>query len=62
MVAIRLSCELAGQGEAEAEIVVPISRLVVVAVRDTAVLRVVDPAAAANHAVNALRRLTLNVR
>jgi len=56
MEAIRPSCEL--EGEAEADMVVAVVRLVVVAVRSAAVLRVVVPAAAAQHAVDALRRLT----
>jgi hypothetical protein len=52
--AIRLSVELGGRSEAEAEIVVPILWRVVVAVRDAAVLRVVVPGAAAIHTVRAL--------
>ena len=47
--AIRLSCEL--KGEAEAQVVVAVRRRVVVAVRSAAVLRVVVPAAAAVHPV-----------
>jgi hypothetical protein len=56
--AIRPSIELGGRNEAEAEVVVPILRRIVVAVRDAAVLRVVVPGAAANNAVRALWRLT----
>ena len=56
--AIRPSIELGRRGEAEAEIVVPILRRVVVAVRDAAILRVVVPRAAAIHAVRTLWQLT----
>jgi len=52
--AIRLSIELGGRSEAEADVVVPILRRVVVAVRDAAIHRVVVPGAAAIHAVRAL--------
>ena len=59
MDAIRLSCELQGNGdEAEADIVVAVCRLVVVAVSGTAVRSIVVPAAAADHAVPTLWRLT----
>ncbi len=53
--AIRPSREL--EGEAEADIVVAVVRLVVVAVRGAAVLRIVVPVAAAQHAVRTLWRL-----
>ena len=42
------------QDEAEADIVIAVRRRVVVAVRGAAVLSVVDPTAAAIHAVRAL--------
>ena len=58
MVAIRPSCELQGKGEAETEIVVAIVRPVIIAIGGAAVLRIVEPAAAAIHAVRALWRLT----
>ena len=51
---IRLSRELEGGNEAEAEVVVPVRRLVVVAIGGAAVLRFVVPAAAAIHTVVAL--------
>ena len=50
--AIRLSCELGGTDQAEAGVVVAIRRLVPVAVGGAAVPGVVDPAAAAKHAVS----------
>ncbi|WP_339133313.1 MAG: hypothetical protein WGN25_12430 [Candidatus Electrothrix sp. GW3-4] len=52
--AIRLSRELGGEGKAEADVVVPILRRVVVPIDGTAVHRVVDPAAAAQNAVRPL--------
>ena len=58
MVAIQPSGELQGKDEAEADIVVTVVRLVVVAIGDTAILRMIVPAAAANNAVRALWRLT----
>ena len=51
---IRLSRELEGDSEAEAKVVVPVRRLVVVAIGGAAVLRFVVPAAAAIHTVVAL--------
>ncbi len=51
VVAIRLSCELKGTGQAKADTIVTVRRPVVVAVRGTAVLRVVVPTATAIHAV-----------
>lgn len=56
-VAVRLSCEL--EDEAEADVIVAVLRPVVVAVRDAAVLGVVVPAAAAVHAVIALMMIDL---
>ena len=59
MEAIRHSCELQGNGnEAEADLIVAVGSLVVVAVGDTAVWSIRIPTAAANHAVPALWRLT----
>jgi len=52
--AIRLSGELGGQSQAEADVVDAVAGLVAVAIRDAAVLRFVEVAAAANHAINAL--------
>jgi len=52
------SCELRSKGKAEADIVVAVVRLPVVAVRGAAVLRGVVPTAAAMDAVRALWRLT----
>ena len=52
--AIRHSRDLKGTNKAEADIVVAVRRLVVVAIGDAAVLRVVVPRAAAVHAVVAL--------
>ena len=57
--AIRPSIELRGRGEAEADVVVPILRRVVVAVRDAAILRVVVPRAAAKHTVRTLMAIDL---
>ena len=54
MDAIRLSCALKGQSEAEADVVVAVVRRVVVAIGGTAILRRVVPTAAAIHAVRAL--------
>jgi len=51
---VRLSRELQGRGEAEAEVVVTVRRPVVVAIGGAAVLRFVVPAAAAIHTVVAL--------
>ena len=56
--AIRPSIELGGRTEAEAIVVVPILGRVVVAIRNAAILSVVVPAAAAQHTVRALWRLT----
>ncbi len=56
--AIRHSRELEGKRQAEAEVVVAITRLVVVPVGGAAVRRIVEVAAAAVHAIGALRRLT----
>jgi len=56
--AIRPSIELGGRTEAEAIIVVPILGRVVVAIRNAAILSVIVPAAAAQHTVRALWRLT----
>ena len=52
--AIRHSCELKRTNKAEADVVVPIVRRVVVAIGGAAILRVVVPTAAAIHAVVAL--------
>ncbi len=49
--AIRHSPELEGQSQPEADIVVAIVGVPVVAVRYAAVLRIVEPAAAAVHAI-----------
>ena len=56
MAAIRLSCEL--EGEAEAEVVVPVPRRIVVPVRGAAVLSIVEVAAATVHPPIALRQRT----
>jgi hypothetical protein len=47
------------EGKAEAQIVVAVRRLVIVAVRDAAILRVVGPTAAAIHAIVALMMIDL---
>lgn len=59
MEAIWPSIELGGRGEAEAGIVVPILRRVVVAVRNAAILGRVVPGAAAIHAVRAVMTIDL---
>jgi len=52
--AIRPSRELEGQNEAKTEIVVPVLRIVVVAIANPAVLRVVVPVAATHNAMRTL--------
>jgi hypothetical protein len=56
----RESCELQRKTKAEAEVVVAVVRRVVVPVRATAVLRVVEVAAATVHAVIALTAVNLS--
>jgi len=58
VVAVRLSCELEGQGQAKPQIIVAVRRVVVVAIGGAAVLRIVEVAAAANNAMQSLWRLT----
>ena len=53
VVAIRLSCELGDKNEAEADIVIAILGVVVVPIRNAAVLRIVVPTAATEYAVRA---------
>ena len=62
MDAIRHTIELGGRSDPEAVIVVAVVRVVVVAVRHAAVLRVVVPGAAAKNAVRALMAIDQAVK